>query len=74
MIRVLRRFRTKIMWVRSCIIAPPFIDGWIFVCKLLPIIIGAVIYSGDGSDCVCTGGINPPAALSRTDQTAEESG
>lgn len=24
----LRRFRTKIMWVRSCIIAPPFVDGW----------------------------------------------
>ena len=24
------------------------------------------------SDCVCTGGINPPAALSQTDQTAEE--
>ena len=48
--RVLRRFKTKIMWVRSCIIAPPFIDGWIFVCKLLLIIIGAVIHSGDGSD------------------------
>ena len=72
--RFLRRFRIKIMWVRSCIIAPPFIDGWIFVCKLLPIIIEAVIHSGDGSDYVCTGGITPPAALSRTDQTAEESG
>ena len=27
--RVFKRFRTKIMWVRSCIIAPPFVDGWI---------------------------------------------
>ena len=29
LIRVLRRFRRKIMWVKNCIIAPPFIDGWI---------------------------------------------
>jgi len=27
--RVLRRFRRKIMWVKNCIIAPPFADGWI---------------------------------------------
>jgi hypothetical protein len=29
LIRVLRRFRRKIMWVKNCIIAPPFMDGWI---------------------------------------------
>jgi len=27
LIRVLRRFRRKIMWVKNCIIAPPFVDG-----------------------------------------------
>jgi len=27
--RVLRRFRRKIMWVKNCIIAPPFVNGWI---------------------------------------------
>ena len=47
--RVLRRFRRKIMWVKNCIIAPPFMDGWMFVCNSLPIIIRAVIHSRDGA-------------------------
>jgi hypothetical protein len=47
--RVLRRFRRKIMWVKNCIIAPPFADGWMFVCNSLPIIIRAVIHSRDGA-------------------------
>jgi hypothetical protein len=49
LIRVLRRFRRKIMWVKNCIKAPPFIDGWMFVCNSLPIIIRAVIHSKDGA-------------------------
>ena len=47
--RVLRRFRRKIMWVKNCIIAPSFADGWMFVCNSLPIIIRAVIHSRDGA-------------------------
>ena len=47
MIRVLRRFRTKIMWVRSCIIAPPFVDGWMVLQQFTSYIIGAVIHSED---------------------------
>ena len=37
------------MWVKNCIIAPPFTDGWMFVCNSLPIIIRAVIHSKDGA-------------------------
>ena len=37
------------MWVKNCIIAPPFDDGWMFVCNSLPIIIRAVIHSRDGA-------------------------
>jgi len=47
--RVLSRFKRKIMWVKNCIIAPPFADGWMFVCNSLPIIIRAVIHSRDGA-------------------------
>ena len=60
------------MWVKSCISAPPFLDGWTFVCNLLPIIIKAAIHSGDDSDCICTGRINLPAVLNRTDRSEEE--
>ena len=28
---------------------PPFVDGWMFVCNSLPIIIRAVIHSRDGA-------------------------
>ena len=35
------------MWVKNCIIAPPFADGWMFVCNSLPIIIRAVIHNKD---------------------------
>lgn len=37
------------MWVKNCIIAPPFMDGWMFVSNSLPIIIRAVIHSRDGA-------------------------
>ena len=61
------------MWVKNCIKAPPFIDGWRFVPQCAPYDKGCYPQQR-WSDCVCTGGINPPAALSRTDRSAEESG
>ena len=43
------------MWVKNCIIAPPFADGWMFVCNVLLMIKGCYPQQR-WSDCVCTGG------------------
>ena len=48
-LEIIRVVALKIMWVKNCIIAPPFDDGWMFVCNSLPIIIRAVIHSRDGA-------------------------
>ena len=42
------------MWVKNCIIAPPFADGWSFVPPLL--MIKDCYPQQRWSDCVCTGG------------------
>ena len=62
------------MWVKNCIIAPPFADGWMFVCNSLPIIIGAVIHSRDGAIAYVQAGKPACGSISRKDRTAEESG
>ena len=43
------------MWVKNCIIAPPFIDGWRFVPQCAPYDKGCYPQQR-WSDCVCTGG------------------
>ena len=44
------------MWVKNCIIAPPFVDGWRFVPQCVPYYNRSCYPQQRWSDCVCTGG------------------
>ena len=44
------------MWVRSCIIAPPFVDGWIVLQQFTSYYNKGCYPQQRWSDCVCTGG------------------
>ena len=59
------------MWVKNCIIAPPFMDGWRFVLQYVPYNKG-LLSTAEMERLRMYRRENPPAALSRTDQTAEE--
>ena len=57
------------MWVKNCIIAPPFVDGWRFVPQCAPYYKGCYPQQR-WSDCVCTGGKTRLRLLA--EQTAQQ--
>ena len=57
------------MWVKNCIIAPPFVDGWRFVPQCAPYDKGCYPQQR-WSDCVCTGGKTRLRLLA--EQTAQQ--
>ena len=44
------------MWVKNCIIEPPFMDGWRFVLQFASYYNKGCYPQQRWSDCVCTGG------------------